>query len=213
MKILKQLFSAGFLLAMISVSNDVQGQKRNNNSTRDTKNERMVSNDRVNSNHYRYDRRYRTQPVRRNPQYRYPKYHRVIRTLPINHVRIVFRGIPYFYYSGIYYATYGEEYIVVLPPRGFRVSVLPVGYVRIVIGPSVYFYYSGVYYIESSSDSEEVEGKYKVVNPPVGTVVSEIHEDSKEVEIDGKIYYEYNEILYKKNIDSNENITYEVVYS
>ena len=52
-----------------------------------------------------------------------------------------------------------------------------------------------------------------MVKPPVGTIVSEIHEDSEEVVVDGKTYYEYNDILYKKIIDTDNKVTYEVVHN
>ncbi|WP_353780010.1 DUF6515 family protein [Winogradskyella sp. 3972H.M.0a.05] len=213
MRTTKQIIGTGLLIMTFLLSYNVQGQRRTNNSNRIVKTERTVSNDRVKTNHHRHNDRYRTQPIRRSPHYRYPRHRRVIRTLPVNHVRIVYRGMPYFYYSGIYYTSYGDEYIVVLPPRGFRISVLPVGHVRIVVGPTVYFYHSGIYYVESTETNVEEEGKYEVTQPPVGTVVTEIHEDSEEVSVDGKTYYEYNDVLYKKRIDNEGDITYEVVYN
>ena len=212
MRTSKQIIGTGLLIMTFLISYNIHGQKRTNNSNRSYKTERSVSNDRVKTNHHRHHDRYRTQPIRRNPYYRYPRHRRIIRTLPVNHVRIVYGGMPYFYYSGIYYTSYGDEYIVVLPPRGFRISVLPVGCVRIVVGPTVYFYHSGIYYLESTETTED-EGKYEVTQPPIGTEVNEIHEDSKEVIIDEKTYYEYNDVLYKKKTDINGNITYEVIHN
>ena len=196
----KQTFGIMILLCSILSFGFVHGQKRGQGTNRTMKTERTTRNyDRVHDNHKRHNDRYRTQPIRRNPHYRYPTHRRVVRTLPRHHVRIVYRGMPYFYYSGIYYTMYGDEYIVVLPPRGFRISVLPVGHVRIVIGPRVYFYHSGVYYVEcqSSSNSEQDEN-YEVTQPPVGVEVSELPEDSKKVTIDGQELFEYNDVFYKE---------------
>ena len=211
MRTLKHTLGISLILILLVFPNEISGQKRNTTRGNGVKTERIGTNKKVGTNHHRHNDRYRTQPVRRNPHYRYPRHRRVIRTLPRYHVRIVYRGLPYFYYSGIYYTQYGDEYIVVMPPVGFRIGVLPVGYVRIVVGPSVYFYHSGIYYIENSESDNEDE-KYEVVTPDIGTVVSEIHEDSEEVVIDGKTYYEYNDILYKKITDDNK-VTYEVVYN
>ena len=210
MKTLKHTLGISLLFISLLFSNEIIGQKRQTRNN-GVKTERIGGN-KVKTTHNRHGDRYRTQPVRRSPHYRYPRHRRVIRTLPRHHVKIVYRGLPYFYYSGIYYTQYGDEYIVVMPPVGFRIGVLPVGYVRIVVGPSIYFYHSGIYYIETN-DTEEDDQKYEVVTPTIGTVVSEIHEDSEEVVIDGKTYYEYNDILYKKIIDDEENVSYEVVYN
>ena len=121
------------------------------------------------------------------------------------------RGLPYFYYSGIYYTLVGDEYMVVIPPRGIRIAVLPVGYVRIVLGTSMYFYHSGIYYTETTTTTEG-EGKYEITQPPVGTVVNDIALDAEEVVIDGSVFYEHNDILYKKGTDMDGNVIYEVVY-
>lgn len=212
MKTLKQTLGISLLLISLLTSGQVLGQKQNTNGNGGIKTERNYSKDRLNSSHYDYSGRHRTQPIRRNPHYRYPHHRRVVRTLPRHHVRVVYRGLPYFYYSGIYYTLIGEEYIIVIPPRGFRIATLPVGYVRIVIGLSVYFYHSGVYYLETTTTSTESEGKYEVTQPPVGVILNEISDDAEEVYIEGNVFYEYNDVLYKKETDSNKKTTYEVVY-
>ena len=215
MNTIKKTLGISLLLITFLFSGQVQGQKRSNNSNRNVKTERNYNNNRnsVGNNHYN-NNRYRHQPIYRNTHYRYPYHHRVIRTLPVNHVTITYGGLPYFYYSGIYYTTYNNQYVVVLPPRGFRIAVLPVGHVRVIVGPSIYYYHSGVYYVETSITTTNVEeGKYEVTQPPVGVVVSEISKDAEEVFIDGKIFYDYNDVLYKKVMDNQGNTTYEVVYS
>jgi hypothetical protein len=214
MKTIKNTLGISLVVISFLFSGEIQGQNRNKSGNRSVKTERSVSNDnRVGNNHHRNDR-YRTKPIHRNPTYRYPRHRRVVRTLPMHHIRLTHRGLPYFYYSGIYYTLYGNEYIVVMPPRGFRITVLPVGHLRIVVGPSVYFYHSGVYYTETiTTSSIESEGKYEVTQPPVGVVLSEISSDSEEVIIDGKVFYDYNGVLYKKGTNIEGKTTYEVVYS
>lgn len=211
MKNIKQILGISIVLMVFLFSGQVYGQKRGHNN-RSVKTERTVKSNRVGTTH-----RYRTQPIRRNPHYRYPRHYRVVRTLPRHHVRIVYRGLPYFYYSGVYYTLYGDQYIVVMPPVGFRIGVLPVGYVRIVVGPSVYFYHSGVYYtetvVENSEQYEGTEEKYQVTLPPVGVEISELPKDSEEIIIDGKVLYEYNDVFYKRIENEGGTIIYKVVYS
>lgn len=209
MKTIKRILGISVLLMSLLVSNEMQGQKRSSN--RSVKSERKIADNRIGQNQRGNDR-CRVQPIRRNPHYRYSNNRRVIRTLPRHHVRIVYRGLPYFYFSGIYYTTFGDEYIVVMPPRGFRVSVLPVGHVRIVVGPSVYFYHSGVYYLETTEVVSNGE-KYEVTNPPVGIEIANISEDAEEVYIDGKVFYEFNDVIYKEIINDDGNLAYEVVFS
>ncbi|WP_103072181.1 DUF6515 family protein [Aquimarina sediminis] len=189
----------------------VLAQRKGGVASKDTKVYRDYDNRRsVGTDHYR-DGRYRTQPIYRNPHYRYPRHHRVVRTLPRHHMRVMYLGLPYFYYAGIYYTVYNDAYTVVLPPSGFRITVLPVGYVSITVGPSIYFYHSGVYYTKTSTPSSE-EVRYEVTYPPVGTLITDIHEDAEEVIIDGKIFYDFNNVLYKRVSTFDGNTAYEVVY-
>ncbi len=192
------------IISFLSV-NQTYAQKRSNNYKKVTKTQRV-------ENRVNHHNRYRTYPIYRNPAYRYPYHRRVIRTLPVHHVRIVYRGLPYFYYSGVYYTVYGDEYMVVLPPRGFRITVLPVGHIRLVIGTSVYFYHSGIYYTTTTTTSTESEEGYEVTQPPIGIILNDIPSEAKVVIIDGNTYYEFNDILYKKGTDLNGKNTYEVVY-
>ena len=211
MKTSNNILKIGLLIITLLISNgELNAQKRSSKKTNNVRTERQYDNG-ISKNHYP-NNRYRTQPIHRHPHYRYPVHRRVVRTLPRNHVRIVYGGLPYFYCSGIFYTLTGDHYVVVLPPRGFRVSVLPVGNVRIVVGTSVFFYHSGVYYSESVITNED-EGKYEVTLPPVGVVVSEIHKDAEKVYIDGKELYEYNDVMYKKVTNEFGETLFEVVYS
>lgn len=207
----KKIFQIGFLFIFLLGSSELIAQKR---STRATKvaASKSINTNRVGSQNYRHGR-VRKQPVRRNVNYRYPRHRRAVRVLPRHHVRIVYRGLPYFYHAGIYYTTHGSEYAIILPPRGFRIAVLPVGHVRIVVGPTVYYYHSGIYYTAAPVSVENPEPEYEVVTPPVGTIVTEIHEDCEEVLLDGTILYKYNDVLYKRIINETSGEAYEVVYN
>lgn len=203
----------GIILILVSFlgTNTIQAQRSEDKRSRGTNTHRNYNTKQsVGTNHYRGDR-YRTQPIHRNPYYRYPRRHRVIRTLPRHHVRVVYGGLPYFYYAGIYYTVYNNAYVTVLPPVGFRITVLPAGYTRLVVGPSIYYYHSGVYYANTSEPYSD-EQKYEVTHPLVGTLLKTIHDDAEEVVIDGKIFYDYNNVLYKKVSTFDGNTAYEVVH-
>ncbi|MCK8520768.1 DUF6515 family protein [Aquimarina sp. D1M17] len=198
------------LIIFTSTESAVAQRKGNSKSNRVATSRDYTTQKRLSTEHYNSGRCH-TQPIRRNPYYRYPRHHRIVSTLPIHHVRVVYRGLPYFYCAGIYYTSYNNGYVVVIPPVGFRITVLPVGYTRIVIGPSVFYYHSGVYYKEMTNTTSKEE-KYEITKPPVGTTIKEIHKDAEEVVIDGRVYYQYNDIVYKKISTYDGNTAFEVVY-
>ena len=206
MKAIKRIIGIIIIISCLA-GQDLQAQGRSGN--RGVKTSHRGGNH-VGTNHYKGGR-YRTQPIYRNPHYRYPRHRRVIRTLPAHHVRVVYRGLPYFFYAGLYYTIYNDGYIAVLPPVGVRIAVLPVGHVRVVVGSSVMYYHSGIYYTEIQRATTEEE-RYEVIQPPVDTIVSEISADAEEVMIDGNVFYEYNDVMYKKVTLDQERKGYKVVY-
>jgi hypothetical protein len=94
------------------------------------------------------------------PQHR-PGY--VIDRFPGRNYRVPYHGQDYFYSGGYWYRPQGPRYVVVLPPRGIRVSYLP-DYAREVwIGGTLLFLAAGSYYAYEQSTQD-----YVVVEPPVG---------------------------------------------
>lgn len=83
--------------------------------------------------------------------------------LPRTHVRIMFGGLPYFYYSGIFYRPHGTGYIVVTAPVGALVRTLPFGFIAFTIGLSTYYYVNDDYYVW-----DEDREAYRVVAKPPG---------------------------------------------
>jgi len=207
MKTVNKIIRITLLLITLISTMQMEAQKRGAKESNGVTTQRSYS---PKPNHRQGDR-YRTQPIRRNPHYRYPNHRRVVRSLHHNHLRFVFAGLTYFYYSGVYYTAYGNEYIVVVPPGGFRVAVLPVGYVSIMVGPVPYFYHSGVYYVESY-DSNNTE-KYEITEPPIGAIISDISQDAEQIIMDGNVLYEYNDVFYKRIDNENGKTTYKVIYS
>ena len=107
---------------------------------------------------YRYHTHYLA-PIRRH-------YHPVgfnLMVLPHSYIRIYVHGLPYFYWSGIYYRHYSRGYVVVNAPIGAFVRILPVGFIAFSIGVSTYYYVNDTYYLWD----EEIES-YRVVNKPNG---------------------------------------------
>lgn len=203
----KQLITVLGLFSLMLLPNNLEAQSRNAKAQRGTMDRKMDK--RIGTDHYRSDR-YRTQPIGRRHHYRYPRHRRYVRTLPVGYSRFYFGGFNYYFHAGIYYMLHGDNYVVVLPPSGFRIAVLPSGYVRVVVGPRIYFYHSGVYYMELSDGGDQEN--YEVTKPPLGGIIKELPQDAEEVVIDGKILYDDNGVLYKKIYLNEDEVGYEIVY-
>ena len=89
---------------------------------------------------YRYDSRHR------HNRYYPPRGH-VIRALPRPHRVVPYRGIDYYFHSGIWYRRAGVSFSVVLPPIGIVVPILPPYYTRVWVDTTPYYYAGGVYYV------------------------------------------------------------------
>ena len=68
-----------------------------------------------------------------------------VAVLPAGYVRVVVGTAPYFYYSGIFYATApGNEYIVVEAPVGAVVETVPAETVKIELKGQKCVEYKGI---------------------------------------------------------------------
>lgn len=133
-----------------------------------------------------------------------PRKVRTFGVLPAGHTTIVFRGTNHYCHTGRFYRKHLNNYLLIAPPIGIRVTVLPIGYRRIMIGTRPCFYYQGVYYAKQDNE-------YEVIEPSTGAMVPDLPEDlTEEVTIDGKTYYEYDNYLYKL-VQTKEGPMYEVV--
>jgi hypothetical protein len=86
-----------------------------------------------------------------------------INVLPHSYARIMIGGLPYFYYSGVFYRSYGSGYIVVSAPIGAFVTSLPDGFIAFSIGPGTFYYVNDTYYTW-----DDAKGGYVVVEKPAG---------------------------------------------
>ncbi|WP_395699377.1 DUF6515 family protein [Aquabacterium sp.] len=91
----------------------------------------------------------------------YPTPGWAVRTLPPHSHTVVWAGVNYGFYDGVWYAPGLHGYTVVRPPYGIIVDDLPLFRTMVVIGGLTYLYANGVYY------RERVEGGYEVVPTPV----------------------------------------------
>lgn len=73
---------------------------------------------------------------------------------------VVWAGISYRYFDGVWYSPGAGGYLVVRPPIGIVVSELPVFRTVVTLGPLTYYYVNGAYY------RERYEGGYEVVPAP-----------------------------------------------
>ncbi len=122
--------------------------------------------------------------------------------LPLAYTRIAFRGRPFYYTNGLYYANYGNYYGLVSPPFGLTLGLLPRGYWGFNFGGFPYYYYSGVFY-RSTNDRQ-----YQVVEAPIGAEVPNLPNDAKSIIVNDQKLYEYLGTYYKEVIDLNGNRRY-----
>ncbi len=122
--------------------------------------------------------------------------------LPSSYMRLTFRGYPYFFADGLFYATYGDYYGLVAPPFGLTLGFLPRGYWGFNWGGYPYYYYSGVFY-KSTEDK-----KYQVVVPPVGAEVPNLPKDAKPIVVNDQKLYEYLGTYYKEVMGTDGKIKY-----
>ncbi len=83
--------------------------------------------------------------------------------MPRGYISISFGGIPYFYYSGVFYQRGSSGFFMVGAPIGAIVYSLPVGYTRVVHSNTYYYCYDDVYY-------RKVPSGYQVVDSPAAPV-------------------------------------------
>ncbi|MCT4582318.1 MAG: DUF6515 family protein [Flavobacteriales bacterium] len=116
---------------------------------------------------------------------------RTLRTMPTKHTVIVHRNRKYHFHSGNYYRHINNRYVLVYPPRGFRVRTLPAGHRIVLVGGVKRYYYRGLFY-------KSVNNEYEVITPELGTIVPELPvEDLTPTIVDGNTIYEYNSIIYE----------------
>lgn len=93
----------------------------------------------------------------------YPAPGTPVRVLPRESRWVLWGGVNYHYYGGVWYGPGPRGYIVVQPPFGLVVPDLPAFATVVTIAGIAYLYANGVYY------RDRVGGGYEVVPPPVDT--------------------------------------------
>lgn len=96
-------------------------------------------------------------------RHRYYPFGYRIRNLPGTYIRVVVGTRPYFYSSGVYYSSVGNDYVVVRAPIGAFVEVLPEGFIAFSLGLITYYYVNDTYY-----NWDDVRQGYTVVEKPQG---------------------------------------------
>lgn len=89
-----------------------------------------------------YNTRY-IAPIRRHY---HPIGHRVS-LLPRARIRLLVGGLPYFYYTGVFYRLVSNNYVVVAAPFNAVIKYLPFGFVTFTIGLSTYYMANDTYYM------------------------------------------------------------------
>jgi hypothetical protein len=89
----------------------------------------------------------------------YPAFGARISALPEGYRPYYWRGSPYYFHGGVWYAPGYGGFLVVAPPVGLSISVLPPYYSTVWFGGVPYYYADNVYYTAGP-------GGYVVVDPP-----------------------------------------------
>lgn len=100
---------------------------------------------------------------------RYPKVGYSVRSLPKKHYTSRFKNRDYFFNNGIWYASYGSDFRVVIAPAGIRVSRLPPAYSTVWHNRKAYYYANSTYYIW-----EPTYNSYVVVDKPKSIQTNEV---------------------------------------
>ncbi|HTW73715.1 MAG TPA: DUF6515 family protein [Steroidobacteraceae bacterium] len=96
--------------------------------------------------------------------YYYPPRGAAVRSLPSGYRPFFFRGRPYYFYGGVWYAPGPLGFVVVSAPVGLFLTVLPPYYTTVWFGGVPYYYADDTYY-----EWEPDMNGYVVVTPPADT--------------------------------------------
>jgi hypothetical protein len=112
--------------------------------------------------------------------------------LPVGAVEVTADGRTYHYFSGVFYLTAGNRYVVVTAPVGAVVDALPNGHGTTEYGDKTYSYYYGTFFAEEG-------GKFEVAVPAPGVVVGYLPDGYNEMRDgeDDNITYEYGGVFYQ----------------
>ena len=119
---------------------------------------------------------------------------------PISH-----NGFTYHLKDGIYYRHINNQYVIVKPPVGIRISVIPKAYTKILFNGIPYYYYYGTFY--SYIPEENV---YETIAPPIGARVDVLPNGLIETVIDGITFWTDGDLFYKAVGIENGAVIYEV---
>jgi hypothetical protein len=146
-----------------------------------------------------------------------------IATLPFGYRSFYVGPDPYYYYNGIFYRPYANEYKVIPPPLGAVVDELPPGARVKVIDGRKYYEFNGTYYEEQINQYNELS--YKVVGTDgvlntedtvqlslnIGERINSLPPNSRPVVIEGEKLYSTPSGLYYKEVIAGNKVFYELV--
>lgn len=96
----------------------------------------------------------------------YPARGGYVAALPRGHAAVVYRGVNYYHYGGVWYRGSGARFMIVGPPIGLVIPVLPPYYATVWVGAVPYYYANQTYYMQA-------QGGFAVVEPPPQIVESQ----------------------------------------
>jgi hypothetical protein len=116
---------------------------------------------------------------------------RRLRVLPVGFLSLNIRGVPYYYFGGVYYQPADNGYEEVYPPVGAAVSEPPDGAIEINAGDQIYYYAGGAFYVR------QPDGSFAIAPTPLGVVVPELPPGAIQVAVQGAVAFQFNGIYYE----------------
>ncbi len=92
----------------------------------------------------------------------YPRHGSVVNALPPGYRDFRFRGSHYYFQGGVWFRSYGPNFVIGAPPFGLVIPFLPYDYTTLWLGSVPYYYANDVFYTQYPYGSG-----YVVVEPPV----------------------------------------------
>ena len=126
-----------------------------------------------------------------------------ITSLPEKHAVMEIGEITYYHADGVYYALFGEIYVVVPPPNGALIKTIPPGLSTVTVNGTKYYNYGGVFYLK-------VDRGYQVIAPPASGIVTELPGKAYSTLINKDLYYIYGNAYYKRFFRGN-SVIYKIV--
>ena len=146
--------------------------------------------------------------------------------LPFGYYSFNYDGYPYYYYNSVFYRrTDDNNYEIVSPPLGAKVTSIPNSSKTVVVNGSKYYESNGTYYQEEADSNNNVvylvvgtNGELNqpktpqvVYEPQVGDIVPQLPSNCSKVFLNGQQYFESPDNVYYQEVTDGDKTAYKIV--